>query len=124
MRIELEKLLCAIPKGKENAVHNDELAKQFGVSIHTIKKQVQDARNKKIPIVSDSHGYWLTDDRDEIKAFIGSMEKQGKKRLKTIKALKRTLNNIEGQNSLFNASHDIGMVEGNNGQKQTKEEVS
>lgn len=106
---DLERLLCAIPKGKENAVHNEELAKQFGVSIHIIKKQVQEARNKGVPIVSDYHGYWITDDRAEIRAFIESMEKHGKKRLKTIKALKNTLNNIEGQNSLFNTSQGVEM---------------
>ena len=124
MRNDLERILCAIPKGKDKAIHNEELAKQFGMSIHTIKKYIQDARMQGIPIVSDKSGYWITDDREELKAFIDSMEKQGKKRFKTIKALKRTLNNIEGQNSFFNASQDIGMVKENNEQKQAKEEVS
>ena len=124
MRKDLERILCAIPKGKCKAIHNGELAKQFGVSIHTIKKHIQEARMQGIPIVSDTSGYWITDDREELKAFIDSMEKQGKKRFKTIKALKRTLNDIEGQNSLFNALHSIGTVEENNEQKQAKEEVS
>ena len=124
MRKDLVRILCAIPKGKEKTVHNEALAKQFGVSIHTIKKYIQEARMQGISIVSDKSGYWITDDREELKAFIDSMERQGKKRFKTIKALKRTLNNIEGQNSLFNVSYDIGTVEENNEQKQTKEEIS
>ena len=124
MRKDLERILCAIPKGIEKAVHNEELANQFGVSIHTIKKYIQEARMQGIPIVSDKSGYWITDDREELKTFIDSMERQGKKRFKTIKALKRTLNNIDGQNSLFNVPHDIRMVEENNEQKQAKEEVS
>ena len=76
MKIELERLLCAIPKNKENAIHNEELAKQFGVSMHTIKTPVQEARDIGIPIVSDSNGYWYTDDRNELKVFVNSMEKQ------------------------------------------------
>lgn len=107
MKTELERLLCAIPKGKENAVHNEELANQFGVSIGVIKKQIQEAREQEIPIVSAKDGYWQTDDREELQDFINSMEKQGKKRLKTIKALKRTLKGIEGQESLFNVSQDV-----------------
>ena len=77
-----------------------------------------------IPIVSDKRGYWLTDDRTELKEFIDSMEIQGKKRFRTIKTLKSTLNNIEGQNSLFNALHGIGTLEEKNEQKQAKEKVS
>lgn len=121
MRNDLERILCAIPKGKDKAIHNEELAKQFGMSIHTIKKYIQDARMQGIPIVSDNSGYWITDDREELKAFIDSMQKQGKKRFKTIKALKCTLNDIEWQNSLLDALQGIQSVEKYNGQRQTKE---
>ena len=121
MRNDLERILCAIPKGKDKAIHNEELAAQFGMSIHTIKKYIQDARMQGIPIVSDKSGYWITDNREELKTFIDSMEKQGKKRFKTIKALKRTLNDIEGQNDLLNALQGIQSAEKYNGQKQTKE---
>ena len=103
MRNELEKIVCAIPNGKDNAVHNETLANQFCVSIHTTKKAIQEARMQGVPVVSDKSGYWITNDREELRTFIESMQKQGKKRFKTIKALKCTLNSIEGQESLFKA---------------------
>lgn len=111
MNKQYARVICAIPKGKDNAIHTEELARQFGVSMHIIKKYVQEARDCGIPISSDKNGYWLTNDRAELQKFVDTMEKQGKKRLKTVRALKDTLKKTEGQKSLFNALQDKILME-------------
>lgn len=105
---KLERLLCAIPKGKENALHNEELARQLGVSPTKVKRMIQDAREQGMPIVSSKCGYWITEDREELKVFANSMEKQAKMRFLSIKAIKHTLSGTDGQICLPDVSeHDI-----------------
>ena len=106
MTIELEKLLCAIPKGKENAVHNEELAKKFGVSTTKIKNLIHEAREHGVPIASGMLGYWITEDREEIQKFVNSMDKSAIKRIATTKALKHMLSVTEGQITLPNVLSD------------------
>lgn len=89
-----------IPKGKDNAIHLQELVKILHCSDTYIKCEIRKARNAGAPIVSGCAGYWLTDSNEESEQFILSMRKQAITRLNSIKRLNKAVQ-IDGQISLF-----------------------
>lgn len=95
------KLVDVIPVGKENAIHQVDLAKQLGVTPSTVKIMIQNARHQGRPdIMSGSNGYWLTEDKAELKEYVLMTLKQANTRLETIKPLMYILDEIEGQMSI------------------------
>lgn len=72
-----------IPKGKENAIHLEQLAHALNMSDTCIKKHIKEARRNGAPIMSAKCGYWLTENEAERRAFIDNMNAQGYARLKT-----------------------------------------
>lgn len=95
---DYEYLMGILPVGKENAIHQQELADLLGVTPAAAKRQVRKARNElKVPICSGRNGYWLAKDDNERKQFISSMQGQGISRMQSAKAL--TVDGIKGQMS-------------------------
>lgn len=97
----LESIEKYIPIGKENAIHQGELAEVVGVSVRKLKEMITDARLEGVMICSNGNGYFIAKNRDEAQAFYISMRKQALTRLKSIKLIRHKLREIEGQISLF-----------------------
>ena len=74
-------ILQYIPHGKENAITSKELGKLLGIHERTAREEMKRLVRKGVPIMSSSHGkgYWLTDDWDEVGAFL----KEHENRIKT-----------------------------------------
>jgi len=97
-----------IPKGRQNAIHQDELSNLLGIDAGTVKKLIQREREsgasiideKELFIVSGQCGYWLTDNITEVREYIRKEEGQAIKRFNTNKAYKRAINEYEGQLSI------------------------
>lgn len=89
-----------IPIGKENAIHQEELANIMGVTKQAAKAMVCKARKSGAEILSGNRGYYFAKDDEERKEFVAMQSKQAYTRLKTIKPINTTLNTIEGQLSL------------------------
>ena len=108
-REQLEKL---IPVGRENAIHNNELAQALGVTEGTVRKIIQRARREGMDIVSGQPGYWFPVDDSERNAYYNLLRKQAISRFKTIKPMGDTLKTFKGQISitdvLDNQSNDGG----------------
>ncbi len=95
-----ERLIQAIPKGKENAKHLQDLARELNRSTDTVKHMIRSARKEGVFILSDRSGYWISDNPTEIHAFIGSMTRQSTTRFASIKEFRAQMGTIEGQMSL------------------------
>lgn len=89
-----------IPQGRENAVHQNELALRMGCSTAALKYAVRKARRAGEPIMSGVEGYWYTNNRCEMQAFTKSMTKQAVSRFASIKEICRELSTDEEQISL------------------------
>lgn len=94
-------LLNAIPRDRENAIHQMQLAEKLHINTGLLKKRIQTARREGAPICSAQCGYWITDDEEELECFTSSMRRQGFSRLATSKPINDTLKQIEGQMSLL-----------------------
>lgn len=88
------------PKGRENALHQKELAEIHDIKPQEVKELAIKGRIIGVPVLSDSCGYWVSDKKEEIQKFVHSHEKYGRTCFKSVKALKETLKVIEGQESL------------------------
>lgn len=95
--VELQKV---IPIARENAIHLNEAARKMKISQDGFKRLVRMARKEGAFILSDSSGYWQSEDRAEIQEFIDSMEKQSKSRFSSVKSMRAYLNSIDGQMSI------------------------
>lgn len=99
----MEILERVIPIGKENAIHQEELASRLGVTPATAKIMVREARQRGLQILSGTCGYWLAENNLEKREFVLLMRKQAFSRLESAKPINSTLNEIDGQISLLDA---------------------
>ncbi len=83
------KLLSILPWGKENAVHQYELADSLGVSADVLKGIIKRARRDEQPILSGNSGYWLSDNPEEIREFAHSLKGESFSMMKTAEGLEK-----------------------------------
>lgn len=86
--------------GKANAIHQIELAESLGIEPSHVKSLVRKAREDGEQIISGSQGYWMAESDDEAKQFIDKFEKNGVRRIKTVKSMKDSLKIPKGQKTL------------------------
>lgn len=109
----MNRLEGIIPTGKENAIHQAELAKLLNVSTRTVKALVKEARGNGVEILSGKQGYWIAKNDQERKAYVALSSKQAFTRLKTIKPIKNTLAAYKGQITIKEALAELpGGAEG------------
>ena len=104
--MEYEKIVELIPKGKENAIHQKKLAKLTGVTPARIKSLVRIARRDNIPICSCYDGYYLPKNKQELDDFIKKHEKTARSYFVTLKELKASQKQIDGQMSIDEVADD------------------
>ena len=105
-----------IPIGKENAIHQEQLANILSVSRSTAKEMVSEARKNGEEILSGRCGYYYAKDDEERKEFVNTLSKQAYTRLKTTRPIKHTLKTIKGQMSLSDAFGGVSEEDHNDGQ--------
>jgi biotin operon repressor len=110
---EKPNILELIPKGRENALHQEQLAEILGVSRDTVKSLVRKARKNGAEILSGISGYYYPKDDEERKAFVYTLSKQAFTRLKTARPIKSTLDEIKGQISLSDILKEYLREDGN-----------
>lgn len=86
-----------IPCGKPNAIHLRELVEASNKKPTIIKKEIKEARQKGIFVLSGSCGYWISNDKEEQREFIATMRKQALSRLKSIKPINDSFKQCTGQ---------------------------
>lgn len=97
--IIIEQLL---PIGRENAITAQELVKITGCgSVRELQQRIACERNQGAIICSGAgRGYWKPKDRQEIKAFIQTMDARAWNTLKATASAKKALRVPEGQQSM------------------------
>lgn len=103
----MDNLLCVLPIGKENAIHQAELGQKLGISPTAAKTRVRMARREGLQILSGTEGYWLPKDDNEKRDFVKLMRKQALSRLVSSKPIKKALNEVKGQMSLTDISQEV-----------------
>ena len=93
-------IMESIPIGRENAMHLEEISEKLNMNPNSVKKQIREARENGMLILSSKCGYWYSEDVNERATFVDRIEKNARARLKTIKAIKRSLKTIKGQGEL------------------------
>lgn len=96
----MDNLLCILPIGKENAIHQADLGQKLGITPAAAKMLVRKARREGMQILSGTEGYWLPKDDDEKRDFVKLMRKQALSRLVSSKPIKSALNETKGQLNL------------------------
>lgn len=90
---DLDRLISAIPFGRENAIDRFALQERMGISDRKVRQLIEDARNAGLFIInnSDGRGYYQTTDLDEMERSYRSDRKRALSILRRQKALRRTL---------------------------------
>ena len=91
-----------LPKGKRNAILAPALASKMGhKSTRALRVDIAKARAEgQLICSSTTGGYYLPETREEIQAFINTMENHAKGVFKALKTARATLQQIEGQQSI------------------------
>lgn len=89
-----------LPHGKENAISMGHLATYFGTSERDIRSMIHKARCDGSIICGDSSGYYLPETREELLRWYRLAKKRSLSGLKALKAARRQLRELEGQQSI------------------------
>lgn len=87
-----------IPTGKENAISKAELVRRLGIGEREVRKHIEKARARGEPILSSSHknGYWISDNCDELEAYIKEAENRANSIHRANNLLKKKLYDLKG----------------------------
>ena len=86
------KVFSCLRYGGENAVKGADLAVMLNKEKRTAQRYIQLLRRDlSAPIISTGHGYYLTDDKAEVEAFVERCMKEGRGRFVTVKKLREGL---------------------------------
>lgn len=96
----LQALEKAIPTGRENAIHQVDLAELLNVKPAVVKRIIRVARNKGVFICSDACGYYFPANTTEKRRWVIMMYKQAISRFSSSKCMNLSLKDVEGQISL------------------------
>lgn len=83
-----------IPKGKQNAISNKELAHRMNTTARVVRKLIEEARQNGEPICSGDEGYWIGD-REDIRRTLKRLYSQVKMMRCTIKGLELALSEVD-----------------------------
>lgn len=87
-------ILGFIPNGKENAISNKQLAYRMNVDTRTVRKLIEEARQRGNPICSGDEGYWIGD-KEDIKRTLKRLYSQIRMMNCTIKGLELALSDVD-----------------------------
>lgn len=99
-----------LSRGKENARTTEELMKACNFSNkRELTQQVARERAAGAIICSTTSGnggYYLPQNRDEIRSFVNSMDRRAKNTFKAVKNARKILQETEGQMDLYDLEED------------------
>lgn len=90
-----------IPFGRENAISRKDLAAISGLTDRAVRREiaelraVDDGTDEVIVSLSNGHGYYRTNNPDEIRHFIAEMRKRNRMVFRTIRTAEQVAHRIE-----------------------------
>ena len=94
---QMEKLLALLPEGRENAIPMRDLADKLDINQRALRAAILQAREAGEIIAGDSAGYYRPADKAELRKYYFAARKRSLSGLKSLKAVRRKLAEIEGQ---------------------------
>ena len=94
-----------LPKGKRNAVKMSALAAALHTSERDVRRLIHEARCSGAVIIGDNHGYYIPETREELLPYYFTARKRSVSGLKALKAVKRKLEEFNGQQFLGELSN-------------------
>lgn len=82
-------LIDLIPRGKENAIHADALARYTGLSKREIRHKLECLRRSGEVILSSDRGYYLPADLSEITAYRKKEERRAKSIFRSLRSARQ-----------------------------------
>ena len=88
--------------GKENAISCRELALLTGMSERAVQRAVHEIRWRFADVIlsESGKGYWLSNDREEIQAFIDRRDRENRGRFITVRNIRKELRKDAKQMSM------------------------
>lgn len=95
-------IMTFIPKGKENAIPRQELAYILRLPDRTVRKMIQDARDRGELILNDQSGagYYTSDDEGELKRQYRTNRNRALSILRQQRHIRRRLRELEQKNQV------------------------
>jgi 5-formaminoimidazole-4-carboxamide-1-beta-D-ribofuranosyl 5'-monophosphate synthetase len=82
-------IIVLIPKGESNRITSSNITKLTNVDGATIRRLVNEARSKFVPIASDARGYFVADKPEELNHTIAQLNSRIHKMIKAREGLKK-----------------------------------
>ena len=87
-------LIELIPTGNEKRITSAELSQRLGISGAEVRKQVNSLRCDGNPIASDSYGYFIATQQDDLEHTIASFNSRIHQMIKAREGLKKAQKQI------------------------------
>lgn len=91
-------LIDLIPVGSNNRITSNELSKLTGISGANIRIEINKMRAKFHPIASDSRGYYIAEDSEDLNHTIAHMNHRIHKMIVAREGLKKAARSMGGVN--------------------------
>ena len=91
MKVATEQYMYTLPIGRENAVHQQDLCRRWGVNARTVRAIIEELRLGGAFIVTGQEGYYLTDDPEEIEAYVRKKRAEAYSILRMLTPMRRYL---------------------------------
>ena len=86
---------------KGGYIHLSTLCNEVNETKSNVKRAVQSLRKQGYTIISNSNGYKLTEDREEIQQFLDSMKRQAVTRFASVKQIAKDFKTDSEQISIY-----------------------
>ena len=82
-------IIVLIPKGESNRITSTEISQIANIKGSTIRRIINDSRANFIPIASDSEGYFIAENPDELDLTIAQINSRIHKMIQAREGLKK-----------------------------------
>lgn len=102
--VTINSLLKVIPSGKKNAIHAEDIARQLnlptGGNQVEARGLIRDAIQQGNIILSSQGGYWCSNDKKEVEAYIKSLNDRAREISDRSSAIKQAWNSLNPNNTI------------------------
>lgn len=95
---------ASLQYGRKNAIRSATLARLLGFkTVRELQKQVEVERAAGYVILCDSQGagYYLSDDPEELRRFVNTLNARARNTIKAAQSAQQALNELTGQSCLW-----------------------
>jgi DNA-binding transcriptional regulator YhcF (GntR family) len=96
-----ERVLGAIPPGRDDAVTQRRLARHLGIQCRDVQAAVEELRREGYPVCTGNRGVWVTADPEEIRDQYRALRRRALHQLSNLRRMLRTAESLESPLTLW-----------------------